>query len=220
MDMKCPVLIGQPEAVSALGMKLPVGRVYGGGKVVKLFVPNIRRELYDKILEAARPLAGEEPAAEEQNAPEQASENTQTKSETDTNYMDVLEFWRPNIDWTSFDQGSISDAMWNHFRNVVMLCHTCEHWKAAANATRLTPPRPYIGMPESKGDQKSPSGGTVAQAARYGDCVQGLEKAWPCICDDGKRNVADGRTSPGDASLALQRIGLSRRRHSWRHLHV
>ena len=39
MDMKCRVLIDQPEAVSALGMKLPVGRVYGGGKVVKLFVP-------------------------------------------------------------------------------------------------------------------------------------------------------------------------------------
>ncbi len=44
MDMNCRVLIDQPEAVSALGMKLPVGRVHGGGKVVKLFVPNIRRE--------------------------------------------------------------------------------------------------------------------------------------------------------------------------------
>jgi hypothetical protein len=63
MDMKCRVLIDQPEAVSALGMKLPVGRVYGGGKVVKLFVPNIRRELYDKILEAAGPLVDGEPAA-------------------------------------------------------------------------------------------------------------------------------------------------------------
>src|SRR6202171_5286156 len=84
MDMNCRVLIDQPEAVSALGMKLPVGRVYGGGKVVKLFVPNIRRELYDKILEAAGPLAGGEPAAEIQNTPEQGSENTQTKSETDT----------------------------------------------------------------------------------------------------------------------------------------
>src|SRR6267378_4515024 len=77
MDMKCRVLIDQPEAVSALGMKLPVGRVYGGGKVVKLFVPNIRRELYDKILEAAGPLAGGEAAAEKQNAPEQPSESTQ-----------------------------------------------------------------------------------------------------------------------------------------------
>ena len=89
MDMKCRVLIDQPEAVSALGRKLPVGRVYGGGKVVKLFVPNIRRELYDKILEAAGPLAGGEPAAEKQNAPEQASENTQTKSETDAATAEV-----------------------------------------------------------------------------------------------------------------------------------
>jgi hypothetical protein len=31
MDMKCRVLIDQPEAVSALGMKLPVGRVHGAG---------------------------------------------------------------------------------------------------------------------------------------------------------------------------------------------
>lgn len=82
MDMKCRVLIDQPEAVSASGMKLPVGRVYGGGNVVKLFVPNIRRELYDKILEAAGPLADGDPAAEQQNAPEQAS-NPQMKSETD-----------------------------------------------------------------------------------------------------------------------------------------
>src|SRR5205085_10181367 len=73
MDMNCRVLIDQPEAVSALGMKLPVGRVHGGGKVVKLFVPNIRRELYDKILEAAGPLADGEPAAEIQNPPEQGS---------------------------------------------------------------------------------------------------------------------------------------------------
>src|SRR5262245_59310279 len=55
MDMKCRVLIDEPAAVSSLGMKLPVGRVYGTGKVVKLFVPNIKRELYDRILEAAGP---------------------------------------------------------------------------------------------------------------------------------------------------------------------
>src|SRR5258708_16186557 len=83
MDMNCRVLIDQPEAVSALGMKLPVGRVHGGGKVVKLFVPNIRRELYDKILEAAGPPSGEETAAEKQKAPGQASENTQKKRKTD-----------------------------------------------------------------------------------------------------------------------------------------
>jgi hypothetical protein len=65
-----------------LGMKLPVGRVYGGGKVVKLFVPNIRRELYDKILEAAGPLPDGEPAAE-------TSESAQTKSETDATVAEV-----------------------------------------------------------------------------------------------------------------------------------
>jgi hypothetical protein len=50
MDMKCRVLIDQPEVVTTLGMKLPVGRVHGVGKLVKLFVPNIKRELYDQIL--------------------------------------------------------------------------------------------------------------------------------------------------------------------------
>lgn len=54
MDMNCRVLINQPIPVSALAMKLPVGRVIGTGKVVRLFVPNIRRELYDQISELAR----------------------------------------------------------------------------------------------------------------------------------------------------------------------
>ena len=35
--------------------------------------------------------------------------------------MDVLEYWRPNIDWRQFDQGAVSDAMWSHFRNVVIV---------------------------------------------------------------------------------------------------
>src|ERR1700686_2021856 len=62
MDMNCRVLINQPDAVSALGIKLPVGHVYGTGKLVKLFVPNIRRELYKKIMEAARIAAEQEKA--------------------------------------------------------------------------------------------------------------------------------------------------------------
>ncbi|QIG97159.1 hypothetical protein [Bradyrhizobium sp. 6(2017)] len=89
MDMNCRVLIDQPEAVSALSMKLPVGRVYGGGKVVKLFVPNIRRELYDKILGAAGPLAQEEPAAEKLDAPRQASDNAQTNGKTEAATAEV-----------------------------------------------------------------------------------------------------------------------------------
>lgn len=89
IDLKCRVLIDQPAAVSALGMKLPVGRVYGGGKVVRLFVPNIRRELYDKILEAAGPLADVEPAAQRADAPGQASETPQAKGETDAATDDV-----------------------------------------------------------------------------------------------------------------------------------
>jgi hypothetical protein len=62
MDMNCRVLTGQPEAVSALGRKLPVGRVYGTGKLVKLFVPNIGRQLYNRILSAVRIAAEQETA--------------------------------------------------------------------------------------------------------------------------------------------------------------
>src|ERR1700733_8560793 len=37
------------EEVATLGMKLPVGRIYARGKA---FIPNIKRDLYDKLLTA------------------------------------------------------------------------------------------------------------------------------------------------------------------------
>jgi hypothetical protein len=54
MDLNCHVLIRQPDEVSALAIKLPVGHVHDSGRCVTLFIPNIRRELYNKILSAAR----------------------------------------------------------------------------------------------------------------------------------------------------------------------
>ena len=60
VDMNCRVLINQPETVSDIAMKLPVGRIYASGKA---FIPNIRRDLYDKISEAAR-IAAEKSDAE------------------------------------------------------------------------------------------------------------------------------------------------------------
>src|SRR5882724_2530804 len=83
MDMNCRVLIDQPEAVSTLGMKLPVGRVHGGGKVLKLFVPNIRRELYDQILEAARIAAEQSHAEMEAGAVEQPAAVKALKDQAD-----------------------------------------------------------------------------------------------------------------------------------------
>jgi hypothetical protein len=62
MDMNCRVLIGQSDAVSALGMKLPLGHVFGTGKLVKLFIPNIKREFYEKILKTTRIAAKQENA--------------------------------------------------------------------------------------------------------------------------------------------------------------
>jgi hypothetical protein len=37
------------EQIAAVGMKLPVGRIYARGKA---FIPNIKRDLYDKLLAA------------------------------------------------------------------------------------------------------------------------------------------------------------------------
>ncbi len=89
MDMNCRVLIDQPEAVSALGMKLPVGRVHGGGKVVKLFVPNIRRELYDQILEAARIAAEQSNTQLKAGAAEQSAAVTEPKDQSDAALAEV-----------------------------------------------------------------------------------------------------------------------------------
>jgi hypothetical protein len=50
LDMNCRVIQNHSAAFTALGMKLPVGRIYASGKA---FIPNIRRDLYEK-LEAAR----------------------------------------------------------------------------------------------------------------------------------------------------------------------
>jgi hypothetical protein len=54
MDMNCRVLMRQPDAVSTLAMTLPIGYVFGTGKLVKLFIPNITRELHDAITDAVR----------------------------------------------------------------------------------------------------------------------------------------------------------------------
>jgi hypothetical protein len=83
MDLKCRVLIDPAEAVSTLGKKLPIDRVCGTGMVVKLFVPNIRHELYDRILEAAGPLPAEEPSAESVDVPGEPPDNTRGTSQTD-----------------------------------------------------------------------------------------------------------------------------------------
>jgi hypothetical protein len=62
VNMNCRVLIRQPASVSALGMMLPIGTVYGTGKLVTLFVPSISRALYERISEAAQTAARQEMA--------------------------------------------------------------------------------------------------------------------------------------------------------------
>lgn len=71
MDLNCRILIGQPDSVSEIAMKLPVGRIYASGKA---FIPNIRRDLYDKISEAARIAAEKSDAEIEAGAAERSAE--------------------------------------------------------------------------------------------------------------------------------------------------
>lgn len=64
--------------------------------------------------------------------------------------MDVLEYWRPKIDWTRFDQGAVSDQMWSPFGQLVQLCHCVEHWRENHRSLSLSrPPAPYY-TPESR----------------------------------------------------------------------
>lgn len=54
MDMNCRILIRQPPEVSVLASKLPLGRVLGTGKLIRLLIPRIGYDLYRRILEASR----------------------------------------------------------------------------------------------------------------------------------------------------------------------
>ena len=54
MNLRCSQA-GSDETTSP-GMKLPVGRIYARGKA---FIPNIKRELYEKLLAAVAPASDE-----------------------------------------------------------------------------------------------------------------------------------------------------------------
>lgn len=47
-EMKCSMVVHHSPQFDELGMKLPLGRIYSNGR---LFVPNIRRDLFDKLRE-------------------------------------------------------------------------------------------------------------------------------------------------------------------------
>ena len=48
MDLKCEIVTNAPKELIDLSQKLPQGRIYASGKA---FIPNIRRDLYDRIKE-------------------------------------------------------------------------------------------------------------------------------------------------------------------------
>lgn len=53
--------------------------------------------------------------------------------------MDVLEYWKPEIDWIAFKQGTISDAIWESFRELVQLCHAFRYWQQSEKSLRGVP---------------------------------------------------------------------------------
>jgi hypothetical protein len=59
--------------------------------------------------------------------------------------MDVLEYWKPSLDWGKFKQGPLSDEAWRHFKNTVSLAHSACHWDEVANKQKITPlPRSFF----------------------------------------------------------------------------
>jgi len=72
---------GSDETASP-GMKLPVGRIYARGKA---FIPNIKWDLYEKLVAALEPLGGESDHSQaDGTAISAASKGTAARSLTDT----------------------------------------------------------------------------------------------------------------------------------------
>jgi hypothetical protein len=67
------------DEVASLGMKLPVGRIYARGKA---FIPNIKRDLYDKLLAALASGKEEDRSKAERSAAAAAPETGSGFAET------------------------------------------------------------------------------------------------------------------------------------------
>ena len=76
LNMKCYVVSSTPAEFVPFGMKLPVGRIYASGRA---FIPNIRRDLYDKLFATKGDIAGLLPDAEADHVGKTAPEGTATK---------------------------------------------------------------------------------------------------------------------------------------------
>jgi hypothetical protein len=68
--------------------------------------------------------------------------------------MDVTEYWAPEIDWSRFVQGAVSDPMWRSFKDLVTLCHCVEHWRELLRSLRLTRAPAAYYTPETRHARK------------------------------------------------------------------
>jgi hypothetical protein len=94
------------EEIANLGMKLPVGRIYARGKA---FIPNIKRELYEKLLAALGPSKeGHDRPKAEGTAPAAAPDGgmADTPAETEAGILPPLASGLPR-NWESIAAGNM-----------------------------------------------------------------------------------------------------------------
>ncbi len=81
MDLKCAVVHKPAGELAILGAKLPVGRVHASGKA---FIPNIRRDLYDKLTAMKTKIAKQERAEQQEVVAENKHVTEQEVAKADT----------------------------------------------------------------------------------------------------------------------------------------
>jgi hypothetical protein len=104
MNLRCSQA-GSDETTSP-GMKLPVGRIYARGKA---FIPNIKRDLYEKLVAALDPAGGESDhsQADGNAASSAASKGEAPRSPADTgNILPPLASGLPQ-NWESIAAGNM-----------------------------------------------------------------------------------------------------------------
>lgn len=80
MNMKCHLVTQAPKELADLGLKLPLGRIYASGKA---FIPNIRRDLYEKLAAAHNKLNRDADAATKKDVVDSKRETQKMVAQAD-----------------------------------------------------------------------------------------------------------------------------------------
>jgi hypothetical protein len=104
--MKLQSCQARSEELASLGMKLPVGRIYARGKA---FIPNIKRDLYDKLLAAAASCKEEQDPSQAErttNVAPAPEDSKQAPAETGAAILSPLASGLPR-NWASIAPGNM-----------------------------------------------------------------------------------------------------------------